>query len=60
MERKITIRPRSELTAEQARSARANAWRYDFECYARKNAALASRSDDGKEKDARAAPRMPE
>jgi transposase-like protein len=43
---RIAYRPPSELPSEQIRAARARAWIFVFDCYARKKAAPASRPDD--------------
>ncbi len=44
----IVVRP-SSLSTEEARSARARAWRYVFDCYAKKNAAECDQHCDGDE-----------
>ena len=38
--------PHRSVTAEQARTARARAWAFVFDCYCKKKAAPASRPDD--------------
>jgi hypothetical protein len=38
--------PHRSVTAEQARTARARAWAFVFDCYGKKKAAPASRPDD--------------
>jgi len=34
---RIVLNPRQDLTAEQARHARARAWTYVFQCFYRRN-----------------------
>ena len=46
---RITHPSTSSITSEQARDARARAWRYIFDCYERKIAAGASASGEDAE-----------
>jgi hypothetical protein len=41
--------PHSDATSEQTRSMRAHAWRYIFDCYAKKEAAPETAPEDAKE-----------
>ena len=41
--------PRPGLSPEQTRDIRAYAWRYVFDCYAKKKGGVPSTADDGKE-----------
>lgn len=38
-----------DITPDQARDARARAWRFVFDCYAKKKGGVPSTADDGKE-----------
>jgi hypothetical protein len=42
-------KPASDLTLEQARDTRARAWRFVFDCYAKKKAAGSTQDHDGDE-----------
>lgn len=44
---RIIYHPPSSLSSEQIRAARARAWIFIFDCYARNEAAPSSRPDDG-------------
>ncbi len=46
---RVVVRPRSDISAEEARSLRACAWRFVFQAYYAKKAANRSGQDDGKE-----------
>lgn len=47
--RALSSRPRPNLPPEQARDARARAWKFVFECHAKKQAASPGRPDDAEE-----------
>ena len=42
----VIFRPAPRLTPDEARDARARAWAFIFDCYAKKKAAPESRPDD--------------
>jgi hypothetical protein len=42
----ITVKPSREIPREQARDARARAWAFVFDCYAKKEAARRGGPDD--------------
>jgi hypothetical protein len=46
---RATLRLRPGATPEQTRDARARAWAFVFECYAKKKAARLGSPDDGEE-----------
>jgi hypothetical protein len=46
---RITINATPGITPQQARDTRARAWRYVFDCHAKKKATRPGGPDDGKE-----------
>jgi hypothetical protein len=42
----IIVKPTPGITSEEARNTRARAWRYVFDCHAKKNAAGTSGGED--------------